>query len=41
MFRRGEDQIIRRCVPKVEQVEILDKCDASQYGGHFVGDIKT
>ena len=29
--------IIRRCVPKIEQGEIIDKCHASPYGGHFVG----
>ena len=40
-FRRGADQIIRRCVPKIEQTEILDKCHASQYGGHFVEDRTT
>ena len=38
LFRRRVDQIIRRCVPEVEQGEILDKCHASPYGGHFVGD---
>ena len=38
LFRRGVDQIIRRCVPKAKQVEILDKCHASPYGGHFEGD---
>ena len=26
--------IIRRCVPKTEQGEIIDKCHASPYGGH-------
>ena len=30
--------IIRSCVPKTEQGEIIDKCHASPYGGHFVGD---
>ena len=30
--------IIRRCVPEIEQGEIIDKCHASSYGGHFVGD---
>ena len=34
LFRRKADQIIRRCVPEVEQGEILDKCHASKYGGH-------
>ena len=38
LFRRGVDQIIRRCVLKVEQGEIFYKCHASPYGGHFTGD---
>ena len=38
LFRRGVDQIIRRCVSKVEQGETLCKCHASPYGGHFAGD---
>ena len=29
--------IIRRRVPEIEQGEILDKCHASPYGGHFAG----
>ena len=29
LFRRGAYQIIRRCVPEVEQGEILDKCQTS------------
>ena len=33
-----EEKIIRRYVPEVEQGEILDKCHASPYGGHFAGD---
>ena len=37
MFRRGANQIIRRCMPESEKVEILDKCHSAQYGGHFVG----
>ena len=38
LFRRGADQIIIRCIPEAEQGEILDKCHASPYGGHFVGE---
>ena len=38
LFRREADHIIRRCVPEVEQGEILDKCHASPNGGHFAGD---
>ena len=38
LFRRGADKIIRRCVLEDEQGEIIDKCHASPYGGHFAGD---
>ena len=38
MFRREADQIIRSCEPEAKQGEILDKCHASPYGGHFAGD---
>ena len=38
MFRRGADQVIRRCLPKDVQGGIIDKCHASPYGGHFVGE---
>ena len=31
--------IIRRCVTETEQGEIIDKCHASSFGGHFAGDI--
>ena len=41
LFRRGANQIIRRCVPKAEQGGILDKRHASPYGGHFAGDKTT
>ena len=30
--------IIKRCVTETEQGEILDKCHASPYGGHFAED---
>ena len=33
--------IIRRCVLETEQGEIIDKCQASPCGGHFVGDKAT
>ena len=33
--------IIRRCEPETEQGEILDKCHASPYAGHFVGERTT
>ena len=38
LFRRGADMNIRRCVLETEQGEIIDKCHASPYGGHFAGD---
>ena len=38
LFRRRENQIIKRCVPEVELAKILNKCHGSPYGGHFVGD---
>ena len=41
LIRRGIDKIIRRRVPEDEQGEIIDKCHASPYGGHFVGDRTT
>ena len=33
--------IIRICVLEIEQGEIIDKCHASPYGGHFAGDKTT
>ena len=41
LFRRGTYMLIRRCVPKIEQGGIMEKCHASPYGGHFVGDRTT
>ncbi|KAI3708571.1 hypothetical protein L2E82_37828 [Cichorium intybus] len=35
LFKLGEDQIIRRCVPDEEIGEIMDHCHASTCGGHF------
>ncbi|KAI3708563.1 hypothetical protein L2E82_37811 [Cichorium intybus] len=35
LFKVGEDQIIRRCVPDEEIGEIMDHCHASACGGHF------
>ncbi|KAI3682101.1 hypothetical protein L2E82_50133 [Cichorium intybus] len=37
LFKVGEDQIIRRCVPDNEIGEVLDLCHASACGGHFSG----
>ena len=33
--------IIRRCVLETKQGEIIEKFDASPYGGHFAGDKTT
>ena len=33
--------IIRRCVLEIEHGGIMEKCHASPYGGHFVGDRTT
>ena len=41
LYRREADMIIRRCVPKTEQGGIIEKCHASPYGGHFIGDKTT
>ena len=38
LFKRRVDQIIRRCVPEAKQGEVLNKCHASPYEGHFLGD---
>ncbi|XP_022863098.1 uncharacterized protein LOC111383252 [Olea europaea var. sylvestris] len=35
LYRRGTDQIIRRCVPEDEMKPILSRVHASIYGGHF------
>ncbi|KAK8560041.1 hypothetical protein V6N12_012847 [Hibiscus sabdariffa] len=32
-----QDQIIRRCVPEVEQRQVLEQCHSSHYGGLFGG----
>ena len=41
LFRRGEDQIIERRVPKDEQGGIIYECHASPYEGHFAGERTT
>lgn len=40
LYRRGADQIIRRCVPEDEMKPILSQVHASVYGRHF-GPTKT
>ena len=41
LFKIGADLIIKRCVPEGEQRNILQECNASPYGGHFLGDKTT
>ena len=41
LFKRGGAIIIRKCVQETEQGEIIDKCHASPYGGHFAEDRTT
>ncbi|PIN02788.1 DNA-directed DNA polymerase [Handroanthus impetiginosus] len=38
LFKQCYDNILRRCVPKVEMNDVLEQCHASPYGGHFQGD---
>ena len=35
LFKIFQYQVMRRCVPQEEQLEILSKCHSSVYGGHF------
>ena len=35
LFKKGADQVIRRCVPNEEIPNILHHCHSSAYGGHF------
>ncbi|KAK8670875.1 hypothetical protein V6N13_037488 [Hibiscus sabdariffa] len=37
LFKQCADQIIRRCIPEVEQQAILEQCHAAPYGGDFGG----
>ncbi|XP_021986593.1 uncharacterized protein LOC110883035 [Helianthus annuus] len=37
LFRIGADQIIRRCVPETEFLEVLQHAHSSACGGHFSG----
>ena len=38
LYKEGVDGIIRRCVPRYEQEEILRKFHSSPYDGHHAGD---
>ena len=35
LFKKGADQVIRRCIPNEEVPNILHHCHSSAYGGHF------
>ncbi|XP_022891858.1 uncharacterized protein LOC111406709 [Olea europaea var. sylvestris] len=35
LYRRGADQIVRRCIPEDEVSKILAHCHSSAYAGHF------
>ncbi|XP_070002336.1 uncharacterized protein [Nicotiana sylvestris] len=37
MFRICVDNMIRRCIPEIEQSSVLQACHASAYEGHFGG----
>ena len=37
LFKRGPDQVIRRCVPENEQGEILRFCHERECGGDYSG----
>ena len=39
LFRRGTDEILRRCVSKAEVQPILVACHDSACGGHFLGQL--
>ena len=38
LYKEGADGILRRCIPKYEQEEVLRKCRNSDYGGHHAGE---
>ncbi|MCO5587376.1 hypothetical protein L7F22_041325 [Adiantum nelumboides] len=39
LYKKGIDQMIRRCVPEFEQSAVLQEAHYGQAGGHFPGDI--
>ena len=41
LYREDVDGIVRRCIPKNEQKDILRQCHGSSYGGHHAGDRTT
>ena len=41
LYRKGIDQIIRRCVPDEEQQAVISEAHSGGSGGHFSGEITT
>ena len=41
LFSYCADNIIRRCIPEVDMLNILEACHASPVGGHHTGDRTT
>ncbi|MCO5574484.1 hypothetical protein L7F22_028269 [Adiantum nelumboides] len=39
LYKKGIDQVIRRCVPEFEQSAVLQEAHYGQASGHFLGDI--
>jgi hypothetical protein len=35
LFRVCADDLLRRCVPAEEDIQIIEKCHSSPYGGHY------
>jgi hypothetical protein len=35
LFRICSDGLLRRCVPMAEAIQIMERCHASPYGGHY------
>jgi len=35
MYRVCSDGLLRRCVPMAEGIQIIEKCHAAPYGGHY------
>src|SRR4051812_15068146 len=38
LYKEGVDGIVRRCIPELEQQDILRQCHDSPYGGHHAGE---
>jgi hypothetical protein len=35
LYKVCSDGLLRRCVPMAERLQIIEKCHAAPYGGHF------